>query len=76
MTEIFPTNIDRNFLNHTGMVRPFCGFPMLASYQNHRLLSSTHVLITHSCIHDVMQKDFVWLLLLCYVADTALYTTH
>ena len=41
MTEIFPTNIDRNFLNHTGKVRPFCGFPMLACYQNHRLLSST-----------------------------------
>ena len=61
MTEIFPTNIDRNFVNHTGMVRPFCGFLMLACYQNHRLLSSTHVLITqsHSCIHDIMQKDFV-----------------
>ena len=53
--KLFPTNIDRNVLNHIGMVRAFCGFPMTDCYQNHGLLSFTHVLITqsHSCIHGV-----------------------
>ena len=30
------------------MVRPFWGFPMIDSYQDHGLLSSTHALITQS----------------------------
>ena len=51
--KLFPTNIDRNVLNHIDMVRPFCGFPVIGCYQDHGLLSSTHVLITqsHSCIY-------------------------
>ena len=53
--KLFPTNKDRNVLSHIGMVRPFCGFPMIDCYQDHGLLSSTHVLIaqSYSCIHGV-----------------------
>ena len=56
--KLFPTNIDRNPLNHIGMVRPFCGFPMIDFYQDHGLLSSTHTSFMYSrCL-----KGFVWLL--------------
>ena len=53
--QLFPTNKDCNILSHIGMVRPFCGFPMIDGYQVHGLLNFTHVLIvqSHSCIHSV-----------------------
>ena len=49
-----------NKVYHIGMERPFCGFPMIDCYQNHGLLSPTHVLITHShsCIHGVWTTLF------------------
>lgn len=44
MTEIFSSKIDCNVLNHIGMVRSFCGYPVIDCYQD-GLLSSTHVLV-------------------------------
>ena len=39
------------------MVRPFCGFTMIDCYQDHGILSSTHVLIivSHPCIQDFVR---------------------
>ena len=43
MMKTFLTNIDRNILNHIGMLRSFCGFVMVACYQKYGLLISTHI---------------------------------
>ena len=51
--KLFPTNLDCKILNHIGMVRPFCGLPMINCYQDHGLLSSV------SFMHLQCLKDFV-----------------
>ena len=40
--KFFPTNLHHNVLNHIGMVRRFCGLPIIDCYQNRGLVSSTH----------------------------------
>ena len=55
MKEVFQAKIDYKIDCSIGMMRPFCGFSMTDCYQNHGLLSSTHVLLiqSHSCIYSV-----------------------
>ena len=55
MMEIFSGKYRLQHFNHIGMVRPFCGFPMIYCYQDHGHLSTTNVLIaqSHSCIQGV-----------------------
>ena len=53
MMETFSDKQRSQVLSHIGMVRSFCGVPMLGCYQDHGILSPKHNLIaqSHSRIH-------------------------
>ena len=59
--------MDHNALKRNGIVRLFCGFPMIEDcYQNHGFLSPTHVLVTPLIHAFTTSEQFCMVFIPCF----------
>ena len=57
-------------LNHIGMLRPFCGFPMIDCYQDHGLFKVPHMFWWPSLIHAfTVSERFCVIVIPCFIWD-------